>query len=46
MWERQSQDSSIHDVNNTYTWDTAFAVHAAMLNITSFAGTATGGCRT
>src|SRR5213076_3053147 len=23
MWEKQSQDLSIHDVRNTYTWDRA-----------------------
>ena len=36
--EKQSQDGSIHDVNNTYTWDQAFSVHVAGLNGTSFAG--------
>jgi hypothetical protein len=38
MWEKQSQDGSIHDVFNTYTWGDAFTVHAAGLNSTAFAG--------
>ena len=38
MWEKQSQDLSIHDVRNTYTWDRAFDVHVAGLNGMNFAG--------
>jgi len=38
MWEKVSQDGSVHDVNNRYTWDTAFSGHVAELNGTSFAG--------
>lgn len=32
MWEKQSDDDSIHDRNNDYTWDNAFAMHIANLN--------------
>jgi hypothetical protein len=38
MWEKLSQDGSIHDFGNTYTWDNAFAVHLAGLNSGTFAG--------
>ncbi len=39
MWEKLSQDGSIHDRSNTYTWDQAFSVHVATLNAGSgFAG--------
>lgn len=38
MWEKQSDDGSIHDKDNVYTWSNAFAVHVAGLNATSFAG--------
>ena len=32
MWEKKSDDGSIHDRDTTYTWDDAFAVHVAGLN--------------
>jgi hypothetical protein len=32
VWEKQSDDSGIHDMDNVYTWDEAFAVHVAALN--------------
>jgi len=38
MWEKLSDDDSIHDKDNTYTWDDAFAVKVATLNSGSFAG--------
>lgn len=39
MWEKLSQDGSIHDVNNTYTWSDAFNVKIAQLSPpTCFAG--------
>jgi hypothetical protein len=38
MWEKLSQDGSIHDENNFYTWDNAFAVKVATLNAGGFAG--------
>jgi hypothetical protein len=38
MWEKLSQDGSIHDWVTTYTWDNAFAVKVAALNSGSFAG--------
>src|SRR4029453_9656261 len=38
MWEKQSQDGSIHDVNNTYSWEGAFTEHVAGLNTMNFAG--------
>src|SRR2546426_88035 len=38
VWEKQSDDGSIHDKDNLYTWDDAFAVHVAGLNATNFAG--------
>jgi hypothetical protein len=37
IWEKQSDDGSLHDRNNTYTWTDAFAKVAA-LNATRFAG--------
>ena len=37
-WEKLSDDGSIHDKDNTYTWDDAFAVKIAGLNGASFAG--------
>jgi Protein of unknown function (DUF1566) len=36
-WEKQSDDGSIHDRNNTYVWADAFA-KVATLNATRFAG--------
>ena len=38
MWEKLSQDGSIHDVNNTYTWSEAFSVKVAQLKTACFAG--------
>ena len=38
MWEKLSDDSSIHDKDTLYTWDNAFAVKVATLNSGSFAG--------
>jgi len=32
MWEKLSQDGSIHDWGKIYTWDNAFAVKVATLN--------------
>jgi len=32
MWEKLSNDGTIHDWDNTYTWDDAFAVKVATLN--------------
>jgi len=32
VWEKKSADGGIHEVNNTYTWPDAFAVHVATLN--------------
>lgn len=37
-WEKLSDDGSIHDKDNTYTWANAFSVKIANLNATSFAG--------
>jgi len=38
VWEKLSQDGTVHDVRNTYTWANAFAGHVATLNAVSFAG--------
>jgi hypothetical protein len=38
MWEKLSDNSSIHDKDTLYTWDNAFAVKVATLNSGSFAG--------
>lgn len=38
QWEKKSDDGTIHDKDNTYTWEDAFAVHVATLNIEKFAG--------
>lgn len=38
MWEKQSDDGTIHDKDNTYTWDNTFASKVATLNSTVFAG--------
>lgn len=38
MWEKLSDDSSIHDKDDQYTWASAFTTKIAMLNGTSFAG--------
>jgi len=38
MWEKLSDDGSVHDDHNKYTWATALAGHVATLNNTNFAG--------
>ena len=39
MWEKKSDDGSIHDQDTAYTWDDAFSVHIAGLNAgVGFAG--------
>jgi len=38
IWEKLTDDSSIHDKDNTYTWANAFAVKIADLNTANFAG--------
>jgi hypothetical protein len=38
MWEKNSDDGSIHDQDNTYTWVEAFKTKVALLNESSFAG--------
>src|SRR2546427_2511051 len=38
MWEKLSNDGTVHDKDNTYTWANAFAEHVATLNDTRFAG--------
>jgi len=38
MWEKLTNDSTIHDWDNYYTWADAFASKIATLNSTSFAG--------
>ncbi|MCZ6570417.1 MAG: DUF1566 domain-containing protein [Deltaproteobacteria bacterium] len=40
MWEKKSDDDSIHDQDTSYTWDNAFALHITTLNdpIAPFAG--------
>jgi hypothetical protein len=38
MWELLHDGGGIHDVDNTYTWDNAFAVKIATLNSGMFAG--------
>jgi len=41
MWEKKSDDGSIHDKDNAYTWDNAFDMHLNGLNglnTTNFAG--------
>jgi len=37
-WEKQSDDGSIHDKDNVYSWFQAFDVHVATLNAMNFAG--------
>lgn len=32
VWEKKSDDGSIHDMDNLYFWDDAFAMHVATLN--------------
>ncbi len=38
MWEKLSDDGTIHDKDNTYTWADAFASKVATLNSSVFAG--------
>ena len=38
MWEKLSDDGTIHDQDTTYTWTNAFSTKVAMLNAGSFAG--------
>lgn len=38
MWEKKSDDGSIHDVDNGYVWNDAFNVFIDDLNDSSFAG--------
>ena len=38
VWEKVSDDGTVHDKDNTYTWANAFTGHVATLNATSFAG--------
>ncbi len=38
MWEKLSNDGTIHDRDNGYTWANAFAVKVAGLNTSAFAG--------
>lgn len=38
MWEKQSRDGTIHDLDNLYTWANAFATKIATLNTMRFAG--------
>ncbi len=38
MWEKLSDDGSIHDLDDRYTWSAAFEVKVALLNATAFAG--------
>jgi Protein of unknown function (DUF1566) len=38
VWEKLSDDSSIHDKDNKFTWDAAFATKVASFNLAAFAG--------
>ena len=38
MWEKLSDDGSIHDFGNSHPWAQAFSVHVAGLNSANFAG--------
>ncbi len=38
VWEKLSDDGTVHDKDSLYTWANAFAGHVATLNATSFAG--------
>ena len=38
MWEKQSDDGTIHDKDNMYTWNNVFASKVATLNSEAFAG--------
>src|SRR5438552_1386005 len=38
VWEKLSDDGTVHDKDNLYTWANAFTGHVAALNAMSFAG--------
>src|SRR5207247_10311341 len=38
VWEKLSDDGTVHDKDNLYTWANAFTGHVATLNAMSFAG--------
>jgi hypothetical protein len=38
MWEKKSDDGSVHDIDTMYNWGNAFLMHVFSLNFTSFAG--------
>lgn len=38
MWEKLSDDDTIHDQDNAYNWEDAFAVKVPLLNSAAFAG--------
>src|SRR5437667_60506 len=38
VWEQLSDDGTVHDKDNVYTWANAFTGHVATLNAMSFAG--------
>ena len=38
MWEKKSDDDTIHDKDTTYSWDQAFTTHVDGLNDATFAG--------
>ena len=38
VWEKLSNDGSVHDVDSTYRWDKAFSQKVAALNAATFAG--------
>src|SRR5213083_2131872 len=38
VWEKLSDDGTVHDKDNVYTWANAFTGHVATLNAMSFAG--------
>lgn len=38
MWEKLSDDTSLHDKDNVYTWPNAFNYKIALLNFEGFAG--------
>src|SRR5438132_10452753 len=38
VWEKLSDDGTVHDKDNLYTWANAFTAHVAALNGTGFAG--------
>src|SRR5216117_3699939 len=38
VWEKLSDDGTVHDKDNLYTWADAFTAHVATLNGMSFAG--------